>query len=329
MWKTRGLVVLTIVLVWLGSGCGRGTTPLARQDQVHRAELADIRLGDGVPLKLAVAIRWRIEEVDVFTAQFPDPAAYASQVFDPKAREAVSKVANGYASVAAVFRPERDKFTEDVKQALRQTLAEKTIAVKDVILAEILFPKTFTDALEVKATKEQELERIRQKSAIEQEDAKAAQIKATAEGQIEIEKAKVAGKVAEISGQAENQRRLSALAKAETEAQLLERRSKAEVQRQRLLTAQEIERQRKLADLEVEKTAKMKDLDVKKQKALDDLAAARDREAATLFAANPGYAAFLVNKELASKVQIAVLPLGTDSGVLGNIIQGAIGPGKR
>ena len=66
-----------------------------------------------------------------------------------------------------------------------------------------------------------------------------------------------------------------------------------------------------------------------KQKELDELAVVRDRETAKIYGANPAYASFLVNKELASKVQIAVLPLGTDSGVLGNIIQGAIGSGKK
>jgi hypothetical protein len=32
-----------------------------------------------------------------------------------------------------------------------------------------------------------------------------------------------------------------------------------------------------------------------------------------------------VNRELASKVQIAVLPLGTESGVLGNMLQSTLG----
>jgi hypothetical protein len=32
-----------------------------------------------------------------------------------------------------------------------------------------------------------------------------------------------------------------------------------------------------------------------------------------------------VNRELASKVQIAVLPLGTESGVLGNMLQTTLG----
>ncbi len=323
------LVALVVVVSLLGSACGRGKGPLTDQDQVHKTELGDIRLGDGVPLRLSLAIRWRIEDGNAFSRQFSDPANYASLVFDPKAREVTSNVANTYASVASVFRPEREKFIQDVKEVLRQKLAEQAITIKDVVLAEILFPKNFTDALEVKATKEQELERIRQKSAIELEDAKAAQNKTTAEGQVEIEKAKVAGKVAEINAQAENKRRLTSLAKAETEAQVLERRSKSEVERQRLMAAQEAERQRKLNEVELEKSARLKDLEVKKQKELDELAVARDRETAKVYAANPAYASFLVNKELASKVQIAVLPLGTDSGVLGNIIQGAIGSGKK
>jgi hypothetical protein len=110
---------------------------------------------------------------------------------------------------------------------------------------------------------------------------------------------------------------------------VLERRSKSEVERLRLVAAQEAERQRKLNEIELEKSARLRDLEVKKQKELDELAVARDREMAKVYAANPAYASFVVNKELASKVQIAVLPLGMDSRVLGNIIQGAIGPGKK
>jgi hypothetical protein len=313
----------------LGGACGRGAVPPVDQDQVHRMDLADIRLGDGVPLKLSLAIRWRIEDEDAFSAQFSDPAIYASAILDPRAREAANRVANMYGSVASVFRPEREKFTREVKDTLRQKLAEQGIAIKEVVLADILFPKNFTDALEVAATKEQEFERIRQKNAIELESAKAAQHKATAEGQVEIERAKIAGKLAEINAEAEKKRRLSSVAKAETEAQVLVRRAKSEVERQRLLAAQEVERQRALGQIELEKAAKLKELDVKKQKELDDLAVARDRETAKVYAANPAYASFLVNKELASKVQIAVLPLGTDSGVLGNIIQSAIRPGSK
>ena len=56
---------------------------------------------------------------------------------------------------------------------------------------------------------------------------------------------------------------------------------------------------------------------------------AKEKELAALTAGNPAYAAFLVNRELASKVQIAVLPLGTESGVLGNIIQHSLSGGSK
>src|SRR5512145_2882005 len=113
----RGVVVLVMCVSLLGGACGRGTAPLTGQDHVHKTDLADIRLGDGVPLKLSLAIRWRIEDGDAFSRQFPDPPRYASVILDPKAREAASHVANAYASVASVFRPERERFTQEVKEA--------------------------------------------------------------------------------------------------------------------------------------------------------------------------------------------------------------------
>ena len=178
----RPFSIFLVIVAHLGGACGRGTPQLTEQDQVHKTELVDIRLGDGVPLKLSLAIRWRIEDAEAFSRQFPEPSKYATLIFDPKAREVTSNVANTYDSVASVFRPEREKFLQDIKSALRQKLAEQGVSIKKVVRADILFPKSFTDALEVKGTREQELERIRQKSAIELEDARAAQSKATARG---------------------------------------------------------------------------------------------------------------------------------------------------
>lgn len=101
--------------------------------------------------------------------------------------------------------------------------------MKDVTISDILFPKTFTDALETTATKVLEPQRIREKNAIDLEQAKAAQ------------------------GQAQ----------------------------------------------------------------------------AALTAENPSYASYPMNSELASKVHIAVLPLGTESGSLGNMLQPSWGVGSQ
>lgn len=206
-----------------------------------------------MPLALSLSIRWRIEDARSFTNQFADPDQYARLVFDAKSRELASKIANAYSSAASVFRPEREKFVKEMKETLAQRLVEQGIVVKEVIIAQVLFPKNFTDALEVTATKELELQRIREKNAIDLEQAKAAQSQAQAEGQVQVEKARVEGKVAEINAQTEDKRRLSQVAKAETEARVLERRTKAEVDRKRLLAQQEAERQRELNRVELEK----------------------------------------------------------------------------
>lgn len=74
--------------------------------------------------------------------------------------------------------------------------------------------------------------------------------------------------------------------------------TKAEVERQRLLAQREVEKQRELNRVDLEKQTSLKDLELKRKKEFD-------------------------------QVQIAVLPLGTDSGVLGNIIQHSLTGGSK
>jgi len=133
------IVTLLAVAVVPGlTGCER--RDVAERDQIHQTELPNIRLGDGVPLAFSVSIRWRIEDARAFTKQFSDPARYASLVLDAKSRETAGKVANAYPSVVGVFKPEREKFVREMKDALAANLAEPGIRIKEVILSEMLFP---------------------------------------------------------------------------------------------------------------------------------------------------------------------------------------------
>ena len=296
------------------------------RDRVYQTTLSKVQLADGVPLDVTLTVRWRIDDVERFLRQFSDPQMYTDQVLQPKAHELARQVANTYKDVDEVFTTRREHFVQALKRTSLEGLGEAGVVIHAVSVQDITFPKKYTDAMETVAMKERELEQIRQQGVADLERSKAEEKKAAAEGEVQIVRARAAGSVAAIEAEAEAHRRVSALAKAETEAQVKERGAQAEAKRSQLVAQTEAERMRDLADVEVEKTRKLKDVEVARLRETDALAQKRQQALAELVATNPAYATYLVNKELASKVSIAVLPVGTNTSVLGDLLKGAMTP---
>jgi len=293
------------------------------RDQVTECALTDVRLGDGVPVNLLVTIRWRIVREKPFRDQFALPEKYSEGVIRPKARQSANRVVNAFPSVDDVFKKDRQKFVEGVRSGLADDLREEIVAVKEVIVAEVSFPKKYTDALEQLALNDQQLAAIREQSAVDVEAAKASEAKAEADGKVQIKNAEVEGRVAEISAKAEDQRRLSEVARAETEAQISDRKAKADAARERMMGEAQADKERQMAKARLEEKKALKDLDVQKQKEMDQAELDKEKTMAQMCATSPSYANFLINRELASKVQIAVVPLGSDSSFLGGLLQNA------
>ncbi len=322
-----GVVIAAVVSLGLASGgCTRGVPrPDLVSDQVLQTTQADVRLADGVPLSLSLSVRWRIEKPEAFARQFTTPERYGELVLKPKTREVALRVANAFPSVAAVFSQDREKLSAELRNALRVGLSEPGIVVKEVTVSDVLFPQTFTRALEQTALKERELEAIREKNALDVESARAAERTAEAEGQVQLKQAEVEGKLAEIQARTEDKRRASLLAKAETDAQIDERRAKTEAARQKLLAVAEADKLRELSRARLEEQKALREQEVQKQREIDMLAIEKDKTIAQLCATNPSYASFLINRELASKVQIAVLPTGADTSFLTSLMPAVAG----
>jgi hypothetical protein len=305
--------VLLSAMIFLLANCNPSGTPSVDlgKDQILQCVLADIRLGDGVPVNLALNIRWQITKESVFLKQFSDPNKYSDSILKPKSREIIGKITNEFPSVEAVFKTDRQKFIQAIKTALVQSLGEDTIAIKEVILSDIIFPQKFTEALEQVSLKDREVEAIKETNVVDLESAKAAESKAEADGKVEIKQAEMEGKVAEINAKAEEHKRLASVAKAETDALVSERKGKAQA-----------ENERQLSKVKVEEEKAIRDLDVQKQRDLDTVALEKDKAIAQLCSTNPSYANFMISRELASKVQIAVVPTnGDSSNFLGGLLQ--------
>lgn len=289
-------------------------------DQVNTSSLSDIRLGDGVPLSIQLSVRWHIDNADAFTLNYGSPQRFDSLILSPRQYEIVSQISNQFEDVDRVFTQERDVYIDALKEGLASQLGEEGIVIREVIVSQITFPSEYTAAKEKIGMQEQRLALIENEKLLALQQAKAQEQKAKADGQVRMAQAKMEGEVSEINAQSEKLKRLNTLARAETDAQVLKLKAAAEAERQKLMAGSEADRQRQLAAADLDKQQKLADQEINKQKELDALALQKEKDFANLCVENPQYASFLISKELASKVQIAVLP-SEDGGIFNSMLQ--------
>lgn len=319
--RTASLLACGIISILLFSCNQSENTNFELRDQLYQAKMDDVRLGDGVPLDVEVAIRWRITDVVEFHTQFAHPRAFDTLILAPRGRELANQVSNNYPSVDSVFGGWRQPFIQALKESFQQNLGEKGVSIEEVIIPEIHFPSTYTKALEASGMKERELEAIRQKNEVDIAAAEANRKRATAEGEVTIEHARMEGKLQEIQAKTEEIRRKTELAKAETQRQVSEKQSQAEKRKAVLMAEAEVTKTRALKKADADHKRELEMIQVDKKKAFDQVALQKELEIAKLCASNPTYASYMINKELASKVQIAVLPSNMDGNIFGNLLK--------
>lgn len=305
------------------------------RDKVFNTSLYDVRLGDGVPLQIDVSVRWKIEDYDQFSEQFASPDHYDSLVLAPRQLELANIVANHFNNVDSVFTVERKTFVNELKSYFISNLGETGIAIKEVIVSDVKFPVNYTNAMEQLAMQEQELERIRKQSTIELERSQAAKAQAEENGKVTMAQAEIDAKVQRINAQTEKSIRENRLAQAETqkqvallqtqaEAERMERMAEVELKKQKEMKALDIKQQQERDRLAIDKQKQEDQLAINKQKGMDELVMSQDQQIAKLCSDNPTYANYMVNKELASKVQIAVLPSTGDASVFSGLLNGSM-----
>lgn len=317
-----------VTLSFLFTNCS-DVPEFSKMDQVHSVRLPKVRLGDGVPLSVDLAIRWKPENPRELLSQFDSPEAFGNSILTPRSLELVNAASNAFPSIDSVFAVHRQWYISELKNELMENLGEKGITIKEVIVSNLIFPESYTSAMEKVGLQKQELERIRQQNILDIERADANRKKAEADAQVQIAKAESDAKVQKIQAKTEESRRKIELAKAETEAQISRKQAQAEAERQRLLAKADLEKQRDLKDLDIQKQKDLVGVNVEKQRLMDKADMERQLEMARVYQENPVYANFVVNKELAGKVEIAVLPTGGDSNVLGSFLNNTMKKGNN
>lgn len=305
-------VFLVLVGLSLLAAC-KQTASKTEKDRLSNYHFGQVRLADGVPLDLAVNLRWQVTDPETFYRQQLHPDTFQRHVMFPRCEEALRSMAHHYASVDSIFLRQRERFLNDVKNTVAAALGTDGITVKEVIVSELKFPDSYTSAMEQAGLLRQEFERIRRQNAVELAVADADRRKAEAMARVQIAQEEANARIRDIQARTEERNRAAELAKAETEVQIEAKKA--------VIAA---DRQRQLNEVEIEKVAKLQGLDLLKQKQNDSVEVERHSTLARVYADNPNYATFVVNKELASKVNIAVVPAGANPSVFDNLINGTI-----
>ncbi len=313
------------------------------KDHVMEAKLAQLRLADGAPISVDLTYRWKVANVDSFRQSFEGVRAFDSLVLKARAREIADLQTVKFLTIDSVFTTQREEYVEAIRTELQLNLGGNEAIIKEVIVTNLSFPTRYTHALEDISLKKKEIERINQQSLVDKAAAEAQRKNTVAQGKVSIAKAEAQGRLEKIKAGTESSRRASQLAQAETQKQVQELQALAEARKRQIHTDVEIDKERKQMDLVLENqkaTQEMQLLQSQKQfdqelrnseiKASQEQMLARQKRLdefdlevnfASLCKENPTYANYLVTKELASKVEIAILPTGTEMAVFEDMIK--------
>jgi len=239
-----------------------------------KSELLEVQAREGLPLGLAITVRYRLDpkRLDYIQANLPQPVE--KEIVPSVVASAWRELVPNY-TVRDVFTAKREEVRKRASDVIAQKLGSDGIIVKEVMLRDIQLPPEYAKGLESLLLKEQENDRmgveteIQQKqvriSELEAEATKAQQVK-QAEGQARV-------RVLEAKGEADamqytlplkekqiQQSRLEAEARKEAtvknaeamaEAKVID--SKAEMERRKFLSAAEADRIRVTAVADAER----------------------------------------------------------------------------
>ena len=235
----------------------------ATENSREKLEVLTVESREGLPVGLAVTVRYRIDprRLDYVQSNLPQPID--EQIVAPVVLSAFHEMAPNY-MVRDIFSVKREEFRQRVAQAITTRLAGDAINVREVLLRKIDLPDEYAKGLEDLLLKEQDDDQMSIETDIEQKRVKIAESQAEAAKVREVKHAEGDAQSRVIMAKADSdamqytlplkqkqieQSRLEAVARKQTtlenadaEAQAKVIDSKAEQQRQNLLADSEANR---------------------------------------------------------------------------------------
>ncbi len=248
--------------------------PARKDTEANRLEVLNVQAKEGLPIGLAVSVRYRLDATRLVFIHNTLPSAVDSEVVQPVIGSTFRGIAPNY-TVREVFAGKREEIRKRASDEITHKLGADGIVVKEVMLREVQLPPEYAKGLEGLLLKEQENDQMSVQAEIKQKEVRVAEYEADADKVREEKRAEASAKVRVLQAKAEadamqytlplkekqiQQTRLESEARkeatiknAEASAQAKVIDSKAELERRNLLADAEANRIRVTAKADLER----------------------------------------------------------------------------
>ena len=282
------------------------TTAMA-EDPKRKTEALRVQSKEGLPLGLAVAVRYRLDarRLDYIHANLPQPVE--EELVPPVVASVFRQIVPNY-MVREVFSTQREEVRRRAAEAIAKKLAADGILVKEVMLRDVLLPPEYAKGHEGLLLREQENERLSVEVEIKQKQVRTAELEAEAEKARRVKEAE--GEAAVVVLQAKAQADAMQHTLPLKEKQIQQTRLEAEARKEALVKNAEALAQAKVIDskAELEKRNLLSEADANRIRVIAAADAERMKSEAQVLKNNPLLIQKIIAERLSDKVQIMMVP---------------------
>jgi len=273
----------------------------------EKTEALTVQTKEGLPVGLAVAVRYRLEarRLGYIHANLPQPVE--EELVPPVVASVFREIVPNY-TVREVFSTARETVRRQAAEAIRKKLGADGIEVKEVMLRDILLPPEYAKGLEGLLLREQENERLSVEVEIKQKEVRTAELEAEAEKARKVKEAEGEAEVVVLQAKAQADAMQHTLPLKEKQIQ--QSRLEAEARKEATVMNAEALAQAKVIDskAELEKRNLMSEAEGNRIRVTATADAERMKSEAAVLKNNPLLIQKIIAERLSDKVQIMMVP---------------------
>ena len=277
------------------------------EDPKSKIETLKVQTKEGLPLGLAIAVRYRLDprRLDYIHSNLPQPIE--EEIVPPVVAGVFRQIVPNYL-VRDVFAARREEVRKMAAEAITQKLAADGLLVKEVILRDIQLPPEYAKGLEGLLLKEQESDRMTVEVDIKQKMVRTAELEADAEKALRVKQAEGEAQVVVLNAKAQADAMQHTLPLKQK--QIEQTRLEAEAKKEATVKNAEAMAQAKVIDsrAELEKRKLMADAEANRIRVTAAADSERMKTEAAALKQNPLLIQKIIAERLSDKVQVMMVP---------------------